>query len=99
MTEILTDVVEMIENGDFSPDELQKIEAAIAKSRGAKNFVLGGEAVLNSKINPKYLRGTIVVVRKINDKSVLVDFPRDPSMRRYSGARGVRCPKTIVDPA
>lgn len=52
--------------------------------------------VTSHSLRPKYLFGKILPVVKVNEKTVNVNFPVDPSMRRYSGARNVRVPRSCI---
>jgi hypothetical protein len=61
-----------------------------------EEFKRGDIVFFQRGISPKYLVGKTAVVTKVNDKSVVVNVPDDPSYRRFQGKRGVRCPKTIV---
>ena len=52
--------------------------------------------ITGQHLRPKYLLGVEVVVSKINGKTFSVDFPAEPGLGKWSGAKGVRLPKTCV---
>ena len=60
---------------------------------------VGDTITFTKPLRPVYLIGKTATVTKVNDKTVVVDFPNDPAMRRYSGASGVRVPKSCVTAA
>ena len=59
----------------------------------------GDTITFTKPLRPTYLIGKMATVTKVNDKTVVVDFADDASLRRYSGAEGVRVPKSCVTAA
>jgi len=59
---------------------------------------IGDTIVFNTHASPKYLQGQTAIVKKVNEKTVVVDIPEDAvGARRYRGAKNIRCPFSIVD--
>lgn len=96
------EVVDAILNG-VCDDHLDKLTSTIKKRRELQNekkilFIAPGDKVrFNDFANPKYLRGHVVIVKKVNQSTVTVDMPDDYSLKRFRGSVGVRCPISIVD--
>lgn len=91
-----------IEDGDADSflDDLAIAVAdrqSIIKMRKNGSIRTGDTVRFNNKARPKYLQGLDATVKKLNRKTVVVDFPYDPSYGRFSNARNVRAPFTIVD--
>ena len=47
-------------------------------------------------LRPQYLVGATVTVQKVNAKTVVVEFPENPMLRKWSGKGQVRIPKPCV---
>lgn len=60
---------------------------------------VGDTVILTDPIRPVYMQGQEATIQKVNGKTVVVDFPENPILRRYSGANGVRVPKSCVQAA
>lgn len=96
------EIIEMIEAGDLD-DNIAPIMTAFHKRNtvlaGVKKGFRRGDTVkiTGRNLRPKYLFGKEFLVEKVNTKTVVVDFPFDPAYGRFSGASGVRIPKTAIE--
>jgi hypothetical protein len=64
---------------------------------GGQKFRRGQRIKITSHtLRPKYLYGKEFTVKKVNTKTVVVDFPIDSGYGRFSGSQGVRVPKSCV---
>jgi hypothetical protein len=87
--------VQDIANGVHDSDFDQIARAIKArKLLVATTTINVGDTVTLSGLTPKYINGKAVIVRKVNAKSIVVDFPADRAYGRFAGSRGVRCPIT-----
>jgi len=69
-----------------------------ALARGTlRQINVGDDVRFNANIRPTYLRGLTAKVVKVNGSSVKVDIDVNPAYGRFSGARNVRCPATLVE--
>jgi hypothetical protein len=99
---IMTDIVNDIVKGDFD-NHLDEIANAIHNRRDIVNRIktisipIGATVKFNDKINPKYLKGQEVTVKKVNKKTVVCDFPINESFKRFSGAANVKVPTSTID--
>lgn len=70
---------------------------ALAAIRAAELDVKAGQTVwLSDRMRPKYLSGAECTVERVTETHVIVTMPDDPYLRRYSGRKGIECPKTII---
>lgn len=89
-------------NGDVD-DDLDRIQASIKQRREylasmTVSFLREGDTVrFSDRIRPKYLQGKTATVVKVNQKTIVVDCPSDPSYGRFSGSKKVRCPNELIE--
>ena len=97
------EILEIIRSGDVDTD-LEEIKIAvlirIAELADLPNyergFTVGAVVEVNTKLRPNYLYGHRFIVKKINEKTVVVDIPNEPQYRRFAGHTDVRIPKTAL---
>lgn len=91
------DLLNALANGEFDSDLDRIIE--MVKVRRAVNapqiweFLEGQRVRINSKANPKYLRGVEATIRQVNRTRVVLDFDK-PQGRFY---RGVTTPLALIE--
>lgn len=98
----LQEVLEFIAVADG--DECEAVKAAVRSRESVRSQTgvaqmalrAGDEVVLGGDIHPTYLAGVVAKVARVNTKTVAVDLPDNPVLRRYSGAKGVRCPNSFI---
>ena len=64
---------------------------------GEKIFRVGQRVEFNDHIIPKYLKGGMSVVQKVNDKTVIITVEHNPRLRKWSGLQKVRAYKNTLD--
>lgn len=83
------------ENLDGIAEALRTRRATLVQ-RNVVGIKPGDTVKFSDSIRPKYLAGMAATVVKRNAKSIVVDVPADPAYGRFSGARGVRCPNSLI---
>lgn len=66
------------------------------KMAGLVDIKRGDTVEFSDAIRPRYMIGLTAKVAKINPKSITVDCPDDLAYGKFAGAKGVRCPKTLI---
>lgn len=84
-------------------DELDEIEDALKYRRGViarrrASALNPGDTVRFTNGRPKYLNGLTAEVTKADETHVWVNVPVGLEYKRFSGAKGVRCPINIIEP-
>ena len=100
------EILDIIRSGDVDTD-LEEIKIAVLsriaflpkeeqQQNYERGFTVGAMVKVNAKLRPNYLFGHTFMVKKVNEKSVVVDVPDEPQFRRFAGHRDVRIPKTAL---
>lgn len=76
-------------------DAVKQREAILAQ-RALSDIKAGDTVAFSDLIRPKYLAGMTATVTRVNPKSMVVDCPVDAAYGRFSGAKSVRCPKSLI---
>ena len=103
---ISDDIIAMILAGDLD-DELAKVTRACytrkalieggLKDEKKREFQSGQKVrITGANLRPKYMIGKEFTVKRVNQKTVVVDMPKDSGYGRFSGAKNVRIPKNCV---
>lgn len=98
----LKDLFDEIRGGAFDDrlgaiiTECQARKTLLARVR-VKELRAGDTVILTGGLRPKYLRGATATVIRTTPSKVVVDFPKDMDLRRYSGAQSVQVPATCVE--
>lgn len=92
-------------NGDYDDNldyisELVRQRHRMLRDQAIDTFRRGvkvGEIVrFTDEISPKYLRGLLATVEKVNQKTVLVRI-NEPDLARRYGSGPVRCPMSLIE--
>jgi hypothetical protein len=60
---------------------------------------VGDTIKFTPEIHPTYLSGLTAKVTRINDQTITVETPQDARYRRFSGGRGIRVSRQLVEAA
>ena len=82
-------------------DDLEVIAAAIRSRRDITAMmevsrIESGDEVTLSGLRPQYINGVTVKVVRKNQTRIVVEFPHDFRLRKYSGRSGVTVPMSCV---
>ena len=100
------DIIAMILAGDLDDDLAEVTRACYTRQAVIKGGLKNGEKrefqrgqkvrIAGTNLRPKYMIGKEFTVKRVNQKTVVVDMPKDSGYGRFSGASNVRIPKNCV---
>lgn len=100
----LNDFLCMIRDGEFDEGLTTIRDAARAREKylavsNLRTLKVGDTIRFNETAHPTYLVGLTAKVLVVRGKSITVECPADHRYGRFSGARNLRVPATLVESA